>query len=371
MRIVVSLVVFLFCLPASSAPPHYTVTDLGALPIQARHQETVGAFALNDSGQVVGGGDEAWRWAHGKKTSLGVLAPEDYEKEFGTRSVAYGLNNRGQIVGASGSYTHLFMGYNYFARAVRFDGDLLTTLSDSNTRYEAYSINDRRQIVGQGAYRAFFFDHNKLVSLGTLSKAPQGNFSEARCINNHGQVVGSTTIDTAKPNPNRYFLPTHAFLWRRGVKRMHDLGVLPGYSESAAEYLNDRGRIVGSCQRAEKDGRYTNLATLWANGKTIPLNALPRSKTSEAFGVNNHGQIVGYSSPTLESSGFGPDPRPSFRAVLWQNGRVYDLNACLSVASRWVLERAQAINNKGWIAGDGTLDGHYHAFLLTPLENGK
>jgi len=359
-----SLFWFYFAAPAFAAVPVYTITDLGALPRPVRHQETVGVFAINDRGQIVGGSSMAWRWEKGMKTKLGTLAPETYEEEFGSRSVAYGINAQGQIVGASGSYTHVFMGFNYFARAVRFDAKALKTLADSNTRYEAYSINDRGQIVGQGAYRAFYFANNKLISMGTLSKAPQGNASEARCINNRGVVVGSTTVDTGKPDKTQYFLPTHAFLWRRSERRMHDLGTLPGYSASSAEHINMRGQIVGSCGQQQKDGQFIQRATLWENGKIRALSVLPGSVTSEAFGVNVSGQIVGYCSPRLEAHTIS-----SSRAVLWDDKKVYDLNTCLAQPSGWVLQRARAINSTGWIVGDGTLGGEYHAFLLTPSKN--
>ena len=43
-----------------------------------------------------------------------------------------------------------------------------------------------------------------------------------------------------------------------------------------------------------------------------------------------------------------------------------DLNALLPAGSGWVLSEARAINAKGQIAGNGTLHGRPHAFLLTP-----
>ena len=366
-----ALLSFGVCLTLSAAPPRYEITDLRELPRVSGHSEIVGAFAVNDKGQVVGGAEEAWLWEKGKRTKLGALAPEPYEEEFGTRSVAYGVNAYGQIVGASGSYSHLFMGYNYFARAIRFDGDFLTTLSDSNTRFEAYGINNRGQIVGQGNYRAFYFEKSKLTMLGTLSKAPQGNFSVARGINNRGQVVGSTTVGTVNPVPNHHFLPVHAFLWQQKARRMHDLGVLPGYTAGAAEAVNDRGQIAGSCEREEKNGFSYDRATLWADGKIVALPTLPGSRTSEALGINAPGQSVGYCSPVLETPSFGPDTRSGFRATLWQNGQVYDLNSCVPVSSGWTLERACAINTQGWIVGDGVWNGKPYAFLLTPMAGSR
>ena len=366
-RLIALLLPFCFCLPIAAAPtvPHFTVADLGELPVNVTHAEITGAFGINDKGQVVGGDLGAWEWDKGKKIDLGALEPLPVEEEQ-QRSVAYGINNHGRPVGASGSYNHLFMGYNYFARAVRFDGDFLTSLSDSSWRYEAYGINNKGQIVGQGGYRGFFFENDKLILIGTLSKQPEGNASVARAINNHGQVVGSTTVNVL-PLPHNQILPSHAFLWQHNKGRMRDLGALRGYTSSGAESLNDEGTVVGSSGREEKDGWDYEQATLWTGGKVFGLGTLPGHKNSEAFGINNLGQIVGYSSPHEWQTQYGGfEARADFRAFLWQKGRMLDLNAMIPASSNWVLEEARAINNKGQIVGEGALRGKRHAFLLTP-----
>ena len=45
-----------------------------------------------------------------------------------------------------------------------------------------------------------------------------------------------------------------------------------------------------------------------------------------------------------------------------------DLNTRLPAGSPWVLTRANAINNRGEIAGTGLLGGVAHAFLLSPSD---
>src|SRR6202030_3969433 len=67
--------------------------------------------------------------------------------------------------------------------------------------------------------------------LGTL---PNGLFSVARGINNHGQVVGDSET-------NGFFQP-HAFLFENGV--MADLGTLPGANFSEATGINKHGQVV-------------------------------------------------------------------------------------------------------------------------------
>ncbi|HEY3701676.1 MAG TPA: hypothetical protein VGL32_05420, partial [Acidimicrobiales bacterium] len=43
-----------------------------------------------------------------------------------------------------------------------------------------------------------------------------------------------------------------------------------------------------------------------------------------------------------------------------------DLNSLIPAGSGWVLDQARAINDAGQIVGWGTINGHEHAFLLTP-----
>ena len=89
----------------------------------------------------------------------------------------------------------------------------------------------------------------------------------------------------------------------------------------------------------------------------IDLGTLGGNNYSKAYGINNSGQIVGYSTNT--SSGYS-------RAFLYQNGTMTDLNSLLPTGSGWVLTEAIDINNNGQIVGQGYIGGTYHAFLLTP-----
>ena len=57
-------------------------------------------------------------------------------------------------------------------------------------------------------------------------------------------------------------------------------------------------------------------------------------------------------------------------ATLWDyEGQAIDLNQCLDESGAgWSLETAYAINNHGWIVGDGTNPmGERRGFLLVPV----
>ena len=90
-----------------------------------------------------------------------------------------------------------------------------------------------------------------------------------------------------------------------------------------------------------------------ATGAMVDLGALD-GHFSEAFGINDVGQVVG------ESGG---------RAFVYDDGAMRDLNTLLPADSGWVLRSAQDVNNLGQIVGWGTApDGiGPRAFLLTPV----
>ncbi len=99
-------------------------------------------------------------------------------------------------------------------------------------------------------------------------------------------------------------------------------------------------------------------AFLWDSTNGLQdLGTLDGYTDSYASDINNNGQIVGYASS-------------AFRALLWENGTVTDLNTLISPNSGWILGAATAINNQGQIVGEGLLDGQnlVHAFLLTPIS---
>ncbi len=94
-----------------------------------------------------------------------------------------------------------------------------------------------------------------IVDLGTL---PGGVSSEARAINNRGDVVGVSTDATGA---------THAVLWRNG--RIADLGTLGGVSSEPLA-INARGQVVGISTTASGEAH----AFLWERGSMQDLGTL-------------------------------------------------------------------------------------------------
>lgn len=348
-----------------SAQTGYTLADLG--PADGAGY----AVAMNEQGQVVGTyGGHALFWADGKRTDLGTLKPE--EDDGGeTRAEPYGINNRGMVVGTSGSFAPATFGggggLDLSRGFIVQNNAPMRQWTDNRISFTPCAVNDAGEIVGMDGVRGFVYIGGKFRDLNTLSTRPGGNRSTARGISQSGLVVGWSTINSRVRDPQTGsqfgLLPTHAFLWRRGTGqgresagRMRDLGTLRGCVDSYAYAVNRRGEIVGCATDGTADFEGVNLqdaaaAFLWRGGRIIALPKLPGRKHSEAFAINDSTEIAG----SCDS-----------RAVVWRQGKITDLNTCLPPASGWTLEQAQAINNRGQIAGSGTFHGQPHLFLLTP-----
>ena len=91
------------------------------------------------------------------------------------------------------------------------------------------------------------------------------------------------------------------------------------------------------------------------------LGVLPGALLSEAFGINDAGDIVGSSGSFIYPNGI-----ETSAAVLWRSGIPVDLNILIPPTSSVILANAMAINARGEIVANGWDDGPQHAFLLVP-----
>jgi probable HAF family extracellular repeat protein len=163
----------------------------------------------------------------------------------------------------------------------------------------------------------------EIVDLGTL---PGGTYSEAYAINDVGWVVGWSA--TGDPEGDG-----HAVVWRNG--QIIDLGTLSGSGSSSASDVNNRGEIVGSSRTATGELH----PTLWRDGEIIDLGTLG-GRVAEATGINDQGDVVGWSSTTPADE--------EFHAFLWRDGQMTDLGTYRDDT----FSAAQAINDRGVVVGD-------------------
>jgi probable HAF family extracellular repeat protein len=265
----------------------------------------------------------------------------------------------------------------------------------------ARAVNQRGQIVGvsdttiAGSPRqAFMFDlaNGTMTNIGTLVRDPNdpntGAFlgdSEALGINNNGQIVGVS--DTGQLDANN--LPIrHAFLFEIATGHMSSLGTLlaakfgpsaaRGYSE--ARSINDSGKIVGvstsldAGQQTEVRRAFVfdpnlvgvrmmrDLGTFDAANRPVFFHDLG---DSEAFAINNNGDIVGWADTAMFDSA-GARIRHAFRLDV-STGQLEDLHAGSIINPGNTFLDATGINDAGQICGnvsDGTIST---ALRLTPI----
>jgi probable HAF family extracellular repeat protein len=273
-----------------------SVTDIGSLGGKIN-----AACAINVAGLVTGYSEDengnllAFIFSRQKPiASLGTL-------EGGSSSEAFGINNRGEVVGdsQSGNQNH---------RPVLFTGNSVQDLglggSSGPDAFEtAYAINDSGQIAGRHAsndvFHAFQSSNGKTADLGTLG----GANSEALAINKNGHTVGDS--DTADGT-------THAFLFDGSLK---DLGTLPGYEKASfARGINDSDDVVGDSGSADQ-----KRAFLYSKGQLVQLDTVAENldetgfvSLDVAYGINNEGWIVGYGTTSDNlTAAFVAVPGPS------------------------------------------------------------
>jgi probable HAF family extracellular repeat protein len=239
------------------------LTDLGALgSLSESHAPKSHASGINDRGQVVGdstsarSGFVAFLWQRGKMTVLRGMSDD--------QASAYAINNSSQIVGQNHSQSDA---------AFLWRKGKMTLIcppgTDDDSPSTANDINEHGQVVGGCEGRAFLWQTGHRRKLGAMV--------EASGINDGGQVVGGLW-------PNY-----RAVMWRNGrVTAVAGRG-------SEARAINNLGQIVGSISIYSKGGLdvLAEYPCLWEKGKLTRLAGLG-GKLSAAHDLNDRGQIVGW-----------------------------------------------------------------------------
>jgi probable HAF family extracellular repeat protein len=126
-----------------------------------------------------------------------------------------------------------------------------------------------------------------------------------------------------------------------------DLGALPGNSTSKAYGLNNLGQAVGVSDSGAA------IATLFRNGTATNMNTLS-ADVSVATCISGSSQAAGYNI-------FYSNPNPTFRAFLYGNGGMTDIQSD-SLFPFGTL--AYGINSSGMVVGEGWVNNYsFHVFL--------
>jgi probable HAF family extracellular repeat protein len=179
------------------------------------------AHGINNRGEIVGSAYinfefRAFRLSAGQLTLLDQSLPAKRINDSGV------IAGAGYVIDSSGTRPMLFPGGTYS---------------------DPFSINSLGQIVGNadngnGLVRAFLFEDATMTDLGTLG----GMFASAQGINVRREIVGFSTLGSDGDQTHRAFLHANG--------KMTDLNSLippnSGWILSEARDINDRGQIVGS-----------------------------------------------------------------------------------------------------------------------------
>src|SRR6266478_2063987 len=366
-------------LPAQS---NYRVVELGELG-----GTSGGANGINDRGWVTGTdnlpGDlttVATLWVNGSTVPLGNLGGPNSAVAWPVKS------NNGVIVGISetadadplGEY---FSCWPFFATGVptgkickgfRWQNGQMTALPPFPGGYSSYAtgVNNRGQVVGWAEngvhdptcdpafqilqFRAAIWQPDGLMQ--ELPPLPGDSTSAATAINDYGQVVGiSGDCGIAVGGVSA----KHAVLWENGAPT--DLGNIGGDAWNTPTAINNHGTIVGFANTAPGTAR-TYEAFIWTKVRGMKsLGKIPGDLRSTANGINEKGQIVGLSRG-------GPFV---FRAVLWQNNKLIDMNS-LTVPGSPFLLLAGDIDPEGHVVGEAFHPDTWEApaYVTRPSNDG-
>jgi len=347
MKLIVAISLAYLAASQATAAPNYKAIDLGSLG-----GGTTWATGINESGQVVGfstislgGPYHAYFWQNDGKgmRDLGTLTPA---LSFST-SQAFGINDAGQVAG--GSYSGTFRTFSTGPQGVG-----MIDVSPTNAwSPEAMAINNRGQMVGIfNDQNIFPYSHAFIMNadgtgfrdLGTLGSA----FSAANSINDAGQVAGMAY----STGPNRFM---HAFITDANGNNMRDLGTLGG-NVSYGHAINSSGQVAGASSIANGHNRAFLTDVNGNNMRDLGNLAQSDDFESWANGLNDLGQVVGWSGSLEGTAAFVTDPSGT---------GMYDLNSLVTLPSGVVLHEANGINELGQIIARDNVHGH--AYLLTPV----
>jgi uncharacterized membrane protein len=332
------------------------------------------ALGLNDRGQIVGAYVDADGRGHGFLRDKGLGARDkgvfatidhpDAGSEPATGTLAFGINNRGRIVGAyldAGSMAHGFVRDK--GRGARRDEGVFTTIDFPGAPSTlALAINNRDQISGasidsENTKHGFLLQDGEFTAIDHPDAVAE---TVALGINDPGQIVGAYTDADGTG---------HGFLLDRDVFTTidHPDAASGRGAGTLAFGLNDRGEIVGFYSDAQGavhafllNKRFGSLREGVFTTIDHPDAASAPGLGTAAFGINDRGRIVGtYIDAGGRAHGFLRDKdhgalreKGAFTAIDHPDG------ALATVAS--------GINNRGQIVGQYIdTDLRCHGLLLT------
>jgi probable HAF family extracellular repeat protein len=337
---------------AQASPPVYSILDLGILP-----GKTISvAWSLNDLGDVTGWSAIAenttirtgFVWHNGVMTSIGTLPKKNY-------SVGLAINSFQQVVGTTDA------GDTPSSLGVLYRNNALLAFDPSSFNLQPVFLSDAGVIVGN--YQKGISSATPIPAIWTEEPSKPGRFRrlDLTTFTNETAFVeaANQSLIVVGYTQGRAFGTRGAFWNNDPQHTVSALNPLPG-EQSVAFGVNALGTVVGMSWF----GIYHSEPIVWsADSSHTPtaLPLLPGDMQGWARGINNQGQVIGYSGQAIGSSAaVGNTP------VTWVNGQVIAVQALLDASGAgWQILDVTAINNQGQIVGDGMHNGVKSAFLMT------
>ncbi|MBD3240313.1 MAG: hypothetical protein GF331_06985 [Chitinivibrionales bacterium] len=296
------------------------------------------ALDLNDAGAVVGATylsdsapephriHHACRWVDGQIEDLGTFG--------GIRSMAYAINNRGQIAGYYSVHeweTH---------RDILFvcDGDSVRTLSFPESWPPSYNDHIIARVLGEDVDVAEYpANYTRLFSMD---------------MNDYGDVVADFCSNQGE---------NYSVLWTADtVLRLDDRVSSSDLAFGPWHIYND-GSVAGILLKREvRSGvpRATYPA-IWVGDTAVRLPYNDYRTMNYAAGWTPAGAPIGYIGDIDNGD-------TTAMAVIWEHEEALLLNSFIDSTLGWNIRYCHSINDSGFIAGSGTIDGKLRALLLAP-----
>jgi uncharacterized membrane protein len=323
----------------------YTIEKIVPLP----DFDHVRAYGLNNRGHVVGdsytsygdglGRGRAFFWSSGTE-------PEEL-RSFGDNSRALALNDLGDVVGWAEEQRRTGLGADdeeSYSVPVLWVGDrrripcTVPFRLSEKTSGSAQALNNRREVVGTPNARWSVSGNTMKHKFLAPPPLPKGHRFKPTGINTEGTIVGYSCRPAQNPMSGE--TEHQAWLCLRGRwKRLASEA-----KASAVLGLNNHNELVGWV--APTGANSKRFPMLWRETAPHPLG----DQEGVARAINVHGAIVG-------------DTRRESRwwASLWKDGQSVILESHLPTGTKLPLYDATAINDKGQILASG-------AYLLTPIN---
>ena len=236
-------------------------------------------------------------------------------------------------------------------------------------------VAGQSNLVSNGPQHSFlWYGAGPLVDIGTLG----GLNSGAAGPNLYGEAAVESELATKDPDNEDFcafgtHLECRGAIWRYG--KLTALHTLPGGRNSNAFGINNLGQVVGwsengvrdsTCGKATPSQVFRFEAVRWEpSGEIHELPPLKGDTVAFSFGINDHGQAVG-SSGTCATQGLPPGNVNGLHAVLWEQDGTPVFLGTLGDANNTMSNAASSINDLGQVVGTSQFtDGTVHTFMWT------